>query len=246
MSLNGGRAVAVGLVGTGLSRLADALAETGFALVGHAPDGDSGLRLLQSLEPDLAAVSAVMPGMDGLAFIERVGRLRLSVVPDMLLLVPEGLRLPMAHRLPEMGVEAIGAPADARALKSALARLAEREHPLPPEKAGRLEALLDELGVPRHRGRDCLALAVALVWRDRRLLRGMNRNLYPEVARVLDISPAQAERAIRHVIEAAWRTGEIERQHRIFGDTIDARRGKPTCGEMIAQLAEELRWEGPQ
>ena len=49
---------------------------------------------------------------------------------------------------------------------------------------------------------------------------------------------------LRHVIDAAWRTGEIEQQHRLFGDTIDARRGKPTCGEMIAQLAEELRWEG--
>ena len=54
----------------------------------------------------------------------------------------------------------------------------------------------------------------------------------------------QAERAMRYAIDAAWRTGQIDNQHRIFGDTIDARRGKPTCGEMIAQLAEELRWEG--
>ena len=50
--------------------------------------------------------------------------------------------------------------------------------------------------------------------------------------------------AICHVIDCAFRTGEIERQHRIFGDTIDARRGKPTGGEMIAQLADILRWEG--
>jgi hypothetical protein len=46
------------------------------------------------------------------------------------------------------------------------------------------------------------------------------------------------------VIEVAWRTGEIDEQARIFGDTIDARRGRPTCGEMIAQLADILRWEG--
>ena len=66
---------------------------------------------------------------------------------------------------------------------------------------------------------------------------------YPEVARQTGLSPAQVERALRHAIDAAWRNGAIEHQHRIFGDTIDARRGKPTCGEMIAQLAEELRWE---
>ena len=58
------------------------------------------------------------------------------------------------------------------------------------------------------------------------------------------MTPAQAERAIRYVIDAAWRTGAMEEQNRIFGDTIDARRGRPPCGEMIAQLAEHLRWEG--
>ena len=71
MSIERGRAVAVGLGEPGLARLSDALAEIGFELVGHAADGDSGLRLLRSLEPELVAVSAVMPGMDGLAFIER-------------------------------------------------------------------------------------------------------------------------------------------------------------------------------
>ena len=52
------------------------------------------------------------------------------------------------------------------------------------------------------------------------------------------------ERAIRHVIDVAWRSGEMEAQYKIFGDTIDAKRGSPTCGEMIAQIADILRWEG--
>ena len=68
--------------------------------------------------------------------------------------------------------------------------------------------------------------------------------VYPEAARPLGGTPAQAERAIRHVIEVAWRRGDIEAQNELFGDTIDARRGRPTCGEMIAQLADILRWEG--
>ena len=46
------------------------------------------------------------------------------------------------------------------------------------------------------------------------------------------------------LVDAAWRAGDIDQQQKIFGDTIDARRGRPTCGEMIAQLADILRWEG--
>ena len=87
---------------------------------------------------------------------------------------------------------------------------------------------------------------MALVWADRRLLRALKAALYPRACLGTGLTPVQAERAIRHVIDVAWREGAIEQQHRIFGETIDARRGKPTCGEMIAQLAEELRWEGRQ
>ena len=75
-------------------------------------------------------------------------------------------------------------------------------------------------------------------------LQNLRDRVYPDAAKPLGRTGAQAERAIRHVIEAAWRTGEIDRQQAIFGDTVDARRGRPTCGEMIAQLADILRWEG--
>ena len=107
----------------------------------------------------------------------------------------------------------------------------------------RLEALLDALGVPEHPGRECLRRAVALAWADRRTLRALRASLYPRACAETGLTPVQAERAIRHAIDVAWREGAIEQQHRVFGETIDARRGKPTCGEMIAQLAEELRWE---
>ena len=117
-------------------------------------------------------------------------------------------------------------------------------HALPKPRAIRLDQLLDALGIPAHPGREMLKCAAALAWRDSTRLSNLRDRIYPDAARPLGRTGAQAERAIRHVIEAAWRTGEIERQNRIFGNTIDARRGRPTCGEMIAQLADILRWEG--
>ena len=43
---------------------------------------------------------------------------------------------------------------------------------------------------------------------------------------------------MRHAIDLAWRSDQVDNQYRIFADTIDARRGQPTCGEMISRLAD--------
>ena len=154
--------------------------------------------------------------------------------------------------IPEMGINHEGSLATAKLIVDAAARAGADlvfELPLPwcISSAERFAmgavGLMDALGVPRHPGRECLALAVTLAWHDAGRLASLKDGIYPDVALQTGLSPAQVERALRHAINTAWRNGAIEHQHRIFGDTIDARRGKPTCGEMIAQLAEELRWE---
>ncbi len=243
MGVEGNRAVAVGLYRGHIPALQRALAACGYALAGQAEGGAAGLALLSTLQPRLAVVGAAMPGMDGVAFARRARSQKLVVQPDILLLTPPGLRLPEAESLPALGAAALEMPVDEGRLRSALEALANRPKALPEGKAARLEALMDALGVPRHRGRVCLALAVALAWHDAGRVASLKDGIYPEVARRTGLTTAQVERALRHAIDAAWGNGAIEHQHRIFGDTIDARRGKPTCGEMIAQLAEELRWE---
>ena len=243
MGVEGSRAVAVGLFDGRIPALEEALADCGYALAGLAPDGATGLELLQALQPRLALVNATVPGMDGVAFARRARTLSLVVQPDILLLAPPGLCLPERENLPALGVVALETPVDAGRLKVALEALSKSPLTLCEGKAARLNALLDALGVPRHRGRDCLYLAVTLAWHDAGRVASLKDGIYPEVARQTGLTVAQVERAVRHAIDAAWRNGAIEHQHRIFGDTIDARRGKPTCGEMIAQLAEELRWE---
>lgn len=243
MGVEGRRAVAVGLYGGSIAALQGALAACGYALAGQVADGAAGLSLLQALQPRLAVVAAAMPGMDGVAFVRRARSLRLVVRPDILLLTPPGLRLPEADELASLGAAALALPVEARRLEAALQALQRRPRALPEAKARRLSALLDALGVPSHRGRECLALAVCLAWYDAGRVASLREGIYAEVARQTGLTVDQVERALRHAIDAAWRNGAIEHQHRIFGDTIDARRGKPTCGEMIAQLAEELRWE---
>ena len=243
MGVEGNRAVAVGLYSGRIPAMQRALAACGYALAGRAEGGQAGLALLSALQPRLAVVGAAIPDMDGVAFARRARSQKLVVQPDILLLTPPGLRLPKAGDLPALGAGTLETPIDEGRLSSALRALADRPRTLPEGKAARLDALMDALGVPRHPGRGCLALAVTLAWHDAGRVASLKEGIYPEVARRTGLTTAQVERALRHAIDAAWRNGAIEHQHRIFGDTIDARRGKPTCGEMIAQLAEELRWE---
>ena len=221
-----------------------ALSSLGWALVGKAPEGTALLRQVSERQPDAVILDAILPGADGIAFIRRTRQLKLNVQPAVLLLKPRGLRLPGEEGLNRSGAMAAEATANADDLVPALNALRALPVLLPPEKAARLEALLTALGVPEHPGRLCLYRAVELCWADRRRLSALRAALYPAVARPMGLTPEQVERAIRHVIDGAFRSGAIEEQHRIFGDTIDARRGKPTSGEMIAQLADILRWEG--
>ena len=232
------------LIAGGAPGVACALEAAGLTVCGRASDGASAIRLLQEARPDLVACDAILPGMAGVALAKAVRRQKLTRQPAVLLLKPRGLRLPGEDKLPGLGAMALEMPADESALARAIDAALALDIPLPTDKDARLEELLDALCVPEHPGRACLKCAVALAWADRRRLSALKARLYPEAARRSGMEGAQCERAICHVIDCAFRTGEIERQHRIFGDTIDARRGKPTGGEMIAQLADILRWEG--
>ena len=238
------RAVAACLPSTDRDTCLAALEGAGYVVAAVAGDVDRAIELARSLRPQVVLADAILPGGDGVALAERLVRTPLDFYPWLLLKRPAGLKLPGEARLSGLGAVAIDPPVTANVIRDALSMCASRADRLPPFKEERLEALMTELGVPVHPGREMLSRAVALCWRDAKRVHNLRDLVYPPAGAALGRSPEQAERAIRHVIEAAWRTGEIDRQQAIFGDTVDARRGRPTCGEMIAQLADILRWEG--
>lgn len=223
--------------------LAPALRGAGLDPVGFAADGREALALLRRFEPEVLAADVVLPGLDGPGLAEAAQRLPLNTHPRVLLMESPGLAMPGGD-LSELGAARVDRPPSAEELAEALGRLDAAGPTLPKAQRARLSALLDGLGVPEHPGKRALAAAVALAWQDRRCLTDMKRRLYPCAGALSALTAEQAERAMRYAIDAAWRTGSIEVQNRIFGDTIDARRGRPTCGEMIARLADILRWEG--
>lgn len=202
-------------------------------------DGAEALRACADMRPDIVAADAVLHGMDGFALAKRVRRLDIPKRPGVIV-----MHMPLMGRICTLpGTAALEKPVGCDMLKAAIDAVSvEKRMPDAKTRAG-TEAIMDELGIPEHPGRRYLADAAFLACEDQTLLMQLTKGLYPMTARRMGTDAAAVERAVRRAIEKAWTTGSMESQYRIFKNTIDAARGKPTCGEMIARLSEMLRRE---
>lgn len=105
-----------------------------------------------------------------------------------------------------------------------------------------IEDLFRELGAPCHlNGYDQTAYAIKLIISDSSYLCGISKRLYPDVAKHFDTTPTRVERNIRHLVESAWHRHDIEDAYRVFGNTIDLSKGKPTNSEFVATCARIVK-----
>jgi two-component system response regulator (stage 0 sporulation protein A) len=105
-----------------------------------------------------------------------------------------------------------------------------------------IDDLLRELGAPCHlTGYDKVVYAIKLVILNPDYLDKITHRLYPEVAKTYNTTASRVERAIRHLVEVAWLRHDTEDAFRIFGNTIDVNRGKPTNSEFIANCARIVK-----
>ena len=103
------------------------------------------------------------------------------------------------------------------------------------------ELLLD-LGAPDHLvGHPYTVQAILLVVQDRSYIDSITFGLYPQLAVIFDTTASRVERAIRHLIEVTWSRGDWDTLNRYFGNTVSAKKGKPTNGEFIARLANVVK-----
>ena len=201
--------------------------------------GNTALEMCRMHGYDVVIADAVLPGVDGYAL---AGMIRLSGIeklPGIVVTAYPG----MAREVHLTGVTLLTRPFSGEELLRSIEKVLPDAHRPSVEFIARTDAILDKLGVPVHPGRDYLAEATFLAHEDMTLLRSLTGKLYPGVGKRFGVNSAAVERAMRHVIDEAWAKGSIESQYEIFKNTIDAARGKPTCGGMIAQLAHMLRRE---
>lgn len=240
MKFPGKRAVIAAAWPAEAAEWSELLEKLGFSELFCADNGAETLRLVRAELPDVLLADEILPVLDGVTLSERILRAPLAVQPGILLVRPAGMHL---RSIPRDCVS-LYRPLTAEKIAAAAEAVRPERRSAPPEKRALAERTLMEIGVPEHCGRDYLLRAAEMVWADARLLRSLTTRVYPAIAEETASDARHVERAIRHVIDVAWRTGDLEAQERLFGETIDAKRGNPTCGEMIARIADILRWEG--
>lgn len=224
-------------------------------LVGVAHNGLDVVEVMTQETPDVVVLDLIMPHLDGLGVLERLGQaprrprvivltafgqeamtqraLQLGV--DYFILKPFSLEV-LGGRIRQLG-NAGEAPAAATVLASTGAVMRR-------QLDGDVTRLMHEIGIPAHiKGYRYIRNAILMVVNEVDLMSSVTKELYPSIAMAHNTTPSRVERAIRHAIEVAWSRGNFEAIHRVFGHTVSRERGKPTNSEFIAMLADRLRME---
>ena len=103
---------------------------------------------------------------------------------------------------------------------------------------------LHELGVPSHiKGYQYIREGITLVYNNPKIVGGITKELYPEIAKKFNSTASRVERAIRHAIEISWNRANWDFMEELFGYSVDIDRAKPTNSEFIVTIADKLRLE---
>lgn len=105
-----------------------------------------------------------------------------------------------------------------------------------------IDDLFRDLGAPSHLvGYDQAAYAIKLVIYDDEYIRMITKRLYPEVAKKFNTTPSRTERAIRHLVETTWARSDFKTLNGIFGNSVDANKGKSINSHFIATCARIVK-----
>ena len=89
--------------------------------------------------------------------------------------------------------------------------------------------ILHDLGVPSHiKGYQYIKEGIMLIYENPRMIGGITKELYPEIANKYNTTVSRVERAIRHAIEVSWNRGDWDLMDEIFGHSVDVDKAKPT------------------
>lgn len=220
----------------------------GLTSVGYALNGREGLEMAAMMQPDAIVLDMLMPELDGMAFLRRLGSIGLQQKPIVI--------VNSFSKLTSMVETAERAGADYFMVKpqpddtvcdtiidlagGTKKKVAEREEEYSLETS--VSYFLRALGVPANLdGYKYMRSAIIYASMDMSLLDPITKKLYPMIADKYSTSGGCVERSMRHAISVSWQRGNKKMMNDIFGYTIDDRRRRPTNSEYIAMAADDFR-----
>lgn len=232
-------------------------------VVGVAHDGIEACSQIIDLKPEIVILDVIMPNLDGIGVLERIGNTEMEEKPLFIMLSAVGHDR-VTQRAMELGAEYyIVKPFDMNVLTKRIRQLSgvkevktiknvspsiskkpiiEINSISPDNLEGEVTNVIHEVGIPAHiKGYQYLRDAIIMSVKNMDILNSITKQLYPAIAKQYNTTPSRVERAIRHAIEVAWSRGKVETINNLFGYTINQGKGKPTNSEFIALIADKLR-----
>lgn len=221
-------------------------------LLPTAVDGMSGVVQARMYQPDLMLLDMLMPRMDGIAVLRHLRAE--NICQDTRIFALSSMKGEEAVQLGEsLGVTyQIQMPTDESLIFSRMMDFA-------PDRDGSLQSYrinmrendfnlqIDQIVTSLFRHMGCpvslsgyyqakTVIAYCVRHMDRSIC--LSQDAYPYAARIHGVNEKQIERNIRNFIEVTWTRGNLKAQHKLFGNTIEAERSRPTNKEFIANITE--------
>lgn len=231
-----------------------ALKGKGFDVKLTPKNGTEVLRLVQSEQPDVLIMDAIMASIDALGVLNQLKKNPSKKRP--IIMVISGVD----NQRFENEVLQAGAdyyflkPFDVQMLVERVVMMtswqlsggkmdvAASPHISDSELEVLVSDIMRQIGVPAHiKGYQYLREAIILSIHDTEMMNSVTKVLYPTVAKRFSTTSSRVERAIRHAIEVAWDRGDVDVLSSYFGYTIQNSRGKPTNSEFIAMISDKMR-----
>lgn len=227
-------------------------------LVGHA---NNGADIIKEKEPDVVLLDIIMPKVDGLTVMERVGKdCTIKKHPAFIVVSAVGqeqitedafnlganyyVLKPFDNDMLISRIKHIRQLRDGRKDLRRINAYEDKNTYFERNLETDVTNIIHEIGVPAHiKGYQYLRDAIILSVNDMEMLNSITKILYPTIAKKHQTTPSRVERAIRHAIEVAWSRGKMDTIDELFGYTVSTGKGKPTNSEFIALIADKIRLE---
>ncbi len=231
-----------------------------FEVAGIANNGLKAVDLIKETVPDIVVLDIIMPHLDGLGVLEKVGELGLIDKIKFIILSAVG-QDNITRRAINLGATYyVIKPFDFDLFIDRLRQLSKtKPHKENEDISGygmesatleftsvdaRITEVLHKIGVPPHiKGFQYIREAIQMVYEDSNCLNKVTKVIYPGIAEKFDTTASRVERAIRNAIEISVNRGNSEYIESYFGHTLTGKKNKLTNSEFIALVAEKLRME---
>lgn len=215
-------------------------------VVGVFNSGKAGFDYLvkHNREYDLVVLDILLPEIDGLRLMEELNKRGIAKKVIIISSYKDDYSIKKA--------QALGAnyymlkPFDLKTLEERIKDISESDEKAPIEHRESVEVevstILHNLGIPSHiRGYQYIREGILLIYESNKIVTLVTKEVYPEIADKYNTTSSRVERAIRHAIEISCVRGDLKLMEKLFGNSIDFEKAKPTNSEFLTTIADRMK-----